>query len=126
MKKRNISLTLVLAIVMMVAVNASAASSVAVALTSNVKSVQSGYALLDASKMYCEVAPASKYPIKFEAYGKNDTTGTVYSNGRVVYNVNGKGTQSLTKTSYNYHSIKLTGWDVTTAKKNCIGWGKIY
>ncbi len=111
---------------MMFSVNASAASSVSATLTSSVKSVQSSYELVSASKMSCKVTSASKYPIKFQGYGKNSLYGTTYPTlSSAVYNVGGSGTQTLTR-SYNYNSVKLTGWNVNVAVKNCSGTGKIY
>ena len=126
MKKGNSISTLVILLLVMVCVaKANAASSVAVNLTTTKTKAQSSYALFDASKMYCEVTSVSKYPIKFQAYGRNNTTGIGTAEKTIVYNVNAKGTLSLSS-RYNYHSIKLTGWNVGSEVKGCIGMGKIY
>lgn len=124
-KGKSISSLVILLLVMVCVAKANAASSVAVNLTTKQKSVQSSYALFDASKMYCQVTSASKYPIKFQAYGRNNTTGIGREEKAIVYNVNAKGTTGL-KSRYNYHSIKLTGWNVGSKVKKCIGMGKIY
>lgn len=110
---------------MLCAMHVSATSNVAVALTANTRSAESSYGIFEASSMYCQVMPASKYPIKFEAFGRNGTTGVGTVDKSVVYNVNASGTVSVPG-NHNAHKIKLTGWNVGSKKKNCIGWGKIY
>lgn len=123
--KRNSMMFLGMALLIMMVVKVNAAGSVAVNLTTSQKSAQSGYGVFEATKMYCEVTSASKYPIKFEAYGKNSAGQVATLEKSIVYNVNAKGTVAV-KSSKNMHSIKLTGWNVGSEVKKCIGWGKIY
>lgn len=113
------------AFIMVFCVTTKAAGSVAVSLPATKKEVQSSWGTFEAGRMYCEVTSASKYPVKFQAYGRNSISGKAYLEKSVVYNVNAKGTQQISSRR-NQHKIKLTGWNVGSSKKNCIGWGKIY
>ena len=128
MKKKNV--TLVLAVALMLAVHTQAAvdvKSISACLTADKKSAQSKYYYIDAQKMDCEVMSSSKYPIKYQAYGSASETSPATIYYTVTYNVNAKGTKALPqKPKYNCSSIKLSGNDVGTVKKGCIGWGKIY
>lgn len=123
-KKNGIAL-FGMAVLLVMVMRVSAAGSVSVNLNATQKSAQSAYAVFDASRMYCEVTSASKYPIKFQEYGKNSSTESPTIEKSVTYNVNASGTV-VVSSSRNMHSIKLTGWNVSSSVKNCIGWGKVY
>jgi hypothetical protein len=102
-----------------------ASSSVSISLKADQKSNQSSYETFEASKMTCQVTSKSKYPIKFQAYGRNSTHGKAFTDASVTYNVNATGTVNVSG-NHNQHSIKLTGWNITKAVKGCVGYGKIY
>ena len=44
----------------------------------------------------------------------------------VVYNVNAKGTQKNLNPAMLYSNLVLKGWNVDSAVKGCIGYGKLY
>ena len=96
-------------------------AGVSATLSSDVKSVSSAYAAFAASgNMYCSVTWTSQYPIKFEAYSRDTATGYATRRGKTIYNVGASGNTTIDPTG-NFHMIKLTGWNIESAVKHCIG-----
>lgn len=98
-------------------------AQVTASLPSTAKTVSSGVKLFEASSMYGYVYPVSEYPIKFTSYGGNTTSVTNLEKTFVV-NV-GQSASAGFSSSYNYHKITLTGWNINSAVKGCIGYGYI-
>ena len=117
----------VLFLVSLCIIQVQAASNVSTVLTADVKTKESAYVMFEGSKMDCSVVSSSKYPIKFQEYGCNSASGTNGVLGTaIIYNVGANGTVAIKNKNSNYHKVKLTGWNVTSSVKGCIGAGKIY
>lgn len=99
-------------------------AQVTAVLPATEKTVSSEYALFKPTEMYGSVSNVSAYPIKFQAIGSNNTT----SSGEVVAEINinvGRESTIPVNSNYNYQKITLTGWNINSAVKGCIGYGYI-
>lgn len=99
-------------------------AQVTAVLPADKTTVSSGYAMFAAENMFCQTNKISAYPIKFESIRSDDSTkvGSVYE--QVVVNVGQEVTWKVQDDS-NYHKIRLTGWNINSAVKGCIGYGYI-
>lgn len=99
-------------------------AQVTAVLPADKTTVSSGYALFAAEDMFCQTNKISAYPIKFEAIKSSNgiDAGTPYQ--QVVVNVGQEVTWDVGDGS-NYHKIRLTGWNINSAVKGCIGYGYI-
>ena len=76
-KVKLIGLALTLVLIMGCKMQATAGwAQVTAVLKADQKTVTSDYALFDAVEMFCCTQSTSAYPIKFQAYGKNSSSGT--------------------------------------------------
>lgn len=99
-------------------------AQVTAVLPADKTTVSSGYAMFIAKDMFCQTNKISAYPIKFQAIRTNDSTKAGEEYKQVVVNVG----QEVTWDVYdeqNYHKIRLTGWNINSAVKDCIGYGYI-
>ncbi len=124
MKKRILSMIITLALVFGCgAMQAFAADAkVTASLPADKKTVSSGYAAFQASSMFGKVYPISKYHVKFQAVGTNNTGIT----GKPVADMNVAVSCNYTKAinaNYNMYKIVISGWDVDHAVKGCVGYG---
>lgn len=99
-------------------------AQVTASLPANKKTVSSGYAMFVAGDMYGNVNKISRYPIKFQAIRSSTGTGDGEAYAQMVVNVGQEYTIDVTD-YMNYHKIRITGWNINSAEKNCIGYGYI-
>lgn len=99
-------------------------AQVTAVLPADKTTVSLGYAAFVAGNMYCQTNKISEYPIKFQAIRSNDSTKEGIAYEQVIVNVGQEVTINVYDT-YNYHKIRLTGWNINSAVKGCIGYGYI-
>ena len=99
-------------------------AQVTAVLPATEKTVSSEYALFKPTEMYGSVSNVSAYPIKFQAMGANSINGQKYQVCYMNINVGQESTIPV-NSNYNYQSITLTGWNINSAVKGCIGYGYI-
>lgn len=99
-------------------------AQVTAVLPADKTTVSSGYAAFVAGDMYGSVNSISRYPIKFQAIRNDKATGEGTAYQQAVVNVGQEYTCDVTDFT-NYHKIRLTGWNINSAEKGCIGYGYI-
>ncbi|MCM1495439.1 MAG: hypothetical protein NC089_06525 [Bacteroides sp.] len=126
MRKKSM-VTLILIVVLFIVCNtkvSAAWAQVTAVLPADKKTVSSGFAMFVAEDMYCQTNKISDYPIKFEAIRSNDSTVEGKAYNQVIVNVGQEVTWDV-HDEFNYHKIRLTGWNINSAVKGCIGYGYI-
>lgn len=126
MRKKSM-VTLILIVVLFIVCNtkvSAAWAQVTAVLPADKKTVSSGYAMFVAGDMYCQTNKISAYPIKFEAIGNDTADGDGIAYKQAIVNVGQEYTCNV-RNYMNYHKIRLTGWNINSAVKDCIGYGYI-
>lgn len=126
MRKKSI-VPLILIVVLFIVCNtkvSAAWAQVTAVLPADKKTVSSGFAMFVAEDMYCQTNKISAYPIKFEAIRSSSGVGEGEKYDQVIVNVGQEVTWKVPDGS-NYHKIRLTGWNINSAVKGCIGYGYI-
>lgn len=99
-------------------------AQVTAVLPADKTTVSSGYAMFVARDMFCQTNKISDYPIKFQAIRSSNGTDGGFAYEQVIVNVGQEVTWNV-KDDANYHKIRLTGWNIDSPVKGCIGYGYI-